>query len=230
MAKSLLTPSGVHAFHRLPGIPAVDPADQEDPWDPPPEIREFRIQVLDASERFLPCTFLVDAPFHGLNFPIIPGSPPTFDLTGVPLFSAPSRSAPPGLVVVRTSLREYGRSAPAAWAMLEISYLSGGKNVVARGMADRHGELIALFAMPEGARRGFSASPPVPNRQIQYPATLRFFYEPLSPPEGIADYTHRLAQPVVDAFTEGSPQILRTDAVLSLGTENTLPALELAVP
>jgi hypothetical protein len=228
VVKSLLTPSGVHAFHHLPGLPFVDRPDQADPWDPPPDTLEFRIQVMDTEQRFLPCTFLVAAPFRGMAFPVIHGSPPSFDRRGIPLFSASGRNVPPGLVVVRGSLTEYGRTVPAAWAMLEIHYVSGGNNLAAYGMADRKGEMLIAFPRPEGPRRGMGGSPPVSNGQAQFHATLEFFHEPLSPPGEIADYGRRLAQPPAQAFRAGSPSNLMTEAVLSLRTENNLPALELA--
>ena len=228
VTKSLLTPSGVHAFHRLSGLPAVDSPDQADPWDPPPPTLEFRIQVGDSLRRFLPCTFRVLAPFHGLGFPVIHGSPPAFDQRGIPLFSAPGRTVPPGLVVLRASLTEYGRATPAAWTMLEIHYVSGGNNVAAHGMADSKGEMLVLFPRPEGPRRGLGGSPPVSDGQMQFHATLEFFHESAPAPGEIADYGRRLAQPLVHAFRAGSPPNVMTAADLSLRTENNLPALELA--
>jgi hypothetical protein len=230
VVRSLLTPSGVHAFHRLFGLPVVDPPDRADPWHPSPKTLEFRIEVTDSFRRFLPCTFLVPAPSRGLGLPLISGSPPTFDNRGIPLFSAPERKVPTGFVMVRASLRGDGGAAPAAWAMLEIHHVSGAKNLTTRGMADAKGEMLALFRVPEGPRRDYSSSPPKPDDQPSCPVTLAFFHQTYSPLEETADYGRRLTQPSVRAFREGSPPAPFRDALLELRGENNLPPLELAAP
>lgn len=226
--RSLLTPGGIHAFHRLPGLPVVDPPDQPDPWSPPPATREYRIEVTDAAEQFLPCTFVVEAPFRGFATPQLGDSPPISTHAGIPLFSSPARRVPPGCVALRASLHEFDTGAPAAWAVVELTYVSAGLRLVARGMADEHGELLALFPAPEGPRRGFASSPPTSARTTQFSAEVRFHYESQAPAEERADYGRRLVALPADAFTASSPHRLVAEALLVLGEENSLGTLELA--
>src|SRR5438552_13098391 len=65
----ITTPSGIIAFHGLPGLRAFERSDAENPWDPAPATRLFQVEVTDSSGRYLPCTFVVQAPAEGLaNF------------------------------------------------------------------------------------------------------------------------------------------------------------------
>ena len=226
--KSVLTPSGVHAFHRLPGLPSMDHIDQMDPWDPPPSTREYRIRVVDTMNRFIPVTFVIAAPFKGLEFPPILGSPPYSDERGIPLFSAPTRLAPPGYVSVRARLQQLATANPAAYATIEIAYASAGRTAFARGMADQAGQLLAFFPMPEGPRRGFGGSPPSGARVPEWPGTFSFFHDSGAPADEYADYALRLSQPPASAYRDGSPGLLFTEAVLTYGEENNLGDLDLA--
>lgn len=226
--KSVLTPSGVHAFPKLPGIPTIDRADTLNPWDPFPTTRPFRIRVVDTLDRFLSCTFVIDAPFKGLDSPLILGSPPWSDPRGIPLFSGPARTVPAGFVLARAELRQLGGAEPAAFALVEINYQSAGKNFVARGLSDAQGMIVILFPLPEGPRRGFGGSPPAGNRAPQWPASLAFFHDASFPVAETADYGFRLTQPAATAFRDGSPAFSVSEIVLTYGEENYLGTLDLA--
>jgi hypothetical protein len=226
--KSVLTPSGVHAFPKLPGVPTIDRADAIDPWDPFPATRPFRIRVVDTLDRFLSCTFVIDAPFKGLDSPLILGSPPWSDPRGIPLFSAPARTAPAGFILARAELRQLDGDEPAAFALVEISYPSAGKTFVARGMSDAQGMVVILFPLPEGPRRGFGGSPPAGNRAPQWPGSLAFFHDASLPTDETADYGFRLTQPAATAFRDGSPALSISESLLTYSEENNLGALDLA--
>ena len=118
---------------------------------------DFTVEVEDLLGRFLPFRFSAALPHRGLMrlacgspatpVPLPPGSEPD----GVPLFSAPTRSAAPGTVIVRADLWDAASHTPAAWAVLEArtpgSRLRGEPGV--RAIADDHGRVALHFPVPE---------------------------------------------------------------------------------
>src|SRR5215475_2636394 len=64
--EGVVTPSGIVAFHALPGLRAFERSDTDDPWSPAPATRMFQLEVTDPSGSYLPCTFVVAAPTRGL--------------------------------------------------------------------------------------------------------------------------------------------------------------------
>jgi hypothetical protein len=127
---------------------------------------------------------------------------------------------------MRASLKTNGGARPASWAVMEIRYVSGRENVATRCMADENGEMLALFGVPEGLRRGFGGSPPASDGQPRYQATLAFFHDASLPPSESADYGVRLTQRPVSAISMESPGISITPATLT-AHENNLGAFEL---
>ncbi|HEX3599614.1 MAG TPA: hypothetical protein VHU84_05690, partial [Lacipirellulaceae bacterium] len=144
----VVTPSGIIAFHGLPGLRAFERSDAENPWDPLPKTRLFQVEVTDSAGRYLPCTFVVQAPAEGLvNFDNN-ASPPCTAAGAVPLFSAPSRAVPSGLAVVRAELHELGSGESAAWALVEAQYSSAGSTRTACGLTDDQGRVVLMFPYP----------------------------------------------------------------------------------
>jgi len=224
------TPSGVLAFHGLPGLREFENSDTGGEWKEPPSTRKFQIELADPFGRFLPCTFVVTAPTHRLTFFADDNSPPWSETGAVPLFSAPPRPVPGGLAVVRAELRELGTGKPAAWAVMEANYFSGGAPRVARGMADDKGRIVLLFAYPEGQRRAFNGSPRGNGGiwEQQWTLDLSFHYQFAPDPEERADYSVRLAQPSALAWRGDSPLTLLSEKTLSFGRELNLETLYLA--
>jgi hypothetical protein len=233
LTNSIVTPSGNHAFHGLPGLTTFETSNANDPWNPPPATREFQVEVSDEYLRFLPCTFAVSAPVQGLAQFANSGSPPWIDAGAVPLFSAPWRVAPAGLAVVRAELHDLTSARPAAWAFVEAILPYGGVTRIVRGLADDAGRVALLFAYPEGQRRPFGSSPPAgshgPIRQ-QWAISLRFFSEPTDEPEPAANYATRLTQPPADAWRAVSPITPLIEKTLTFGLELDLGLVELAQP
>lgn len=225
-----VTPSGVLAFHGLPGLREFENSGLDDPWSSPPPARDFQIEVSDTLGRFLPCTFVISAPQEGLALFAEHGSPPWIEAGAVPLFSAASRTLPGGLAVVRAELHELATGKPAAWALMEASYFSAGSWHTARGLADKEGRVLLMFAYPEGQRRAFGASPPGSARGLSHQEwTLKFavFYEPVDRPEETADYRRRLAQPLAQAWRGLSPITALEYETLCFGRECDLGVLQL---
>jgi hypothetical protein len=225
-----VTPSGVVAFHGLPGMRELERSSAQDPWDDAPPPREFQIEVTDQMGRFLPCTFTVTAPQQGLAHFAEDGSPPWIEAGAVPLFSAPARPIPGGIAVIRAELRDLASEKPAAWALVEASYSSGGSLQTARGLADDAGRLLLMFAYPEGQRRPYGASPPGNARSLsdqEWNIKLAFFHDAIAPVESAADYGRRLAQPAAAAAGGPSPLTILTETTLRFGQECSLGVLDL---
>lgn len=227
---STVAPSGVLAFHGLPGLRELERSSAKDPWDVSPPPRDFQIEVIDKMGRFLPCTFTVTAPQRGLAHFAEDGSPPWVEAGAVPLFSAPSRPIPGAMAVVRAELRDLATGEPAAWALVEASYSSGGSLQTARGLADDAGRVLLMFAYPEGQRRAYGASPPGNARGLseqEWNIKLAFFHEAIVPVEKAADYGRRLAQPAAAAAGGPSPLTILTEATLRFAQECNLGILDL---
>ncbi len=233
----VLTAGGVFAFHGLPGLRAFENSEAEEPWSAALPSREFRIQVTDPSGRFLPCAFSVTAP---AKFSHNSSSPP-LDTGAIPLFSSPARHAPPGLAAVRAQLRSLETGSPAALAMVEAEYSTGGELRTARGLADGRGGVVLFFPWPEGQRAVFNSSPhssaPGPSRQ-EWTLRLLFFHAPSStaaesPPGApktaphFVDYASHLHQPAARAWRSDSPVAPVEEATLQSGRELNLGTLDL---
>jgi hypothetical protein len=225
-----VTPSGVLAFHGLSGLRDVERSTVEDPWNAAQAPREFQIEVIDKLGRFLPCTFIVTAPQRGFAHFAEDGSPPWIEEGAVPLFSAPSRPIPGGVAAIRAELHDLATGEPAAWALVEASYSSGGSLRTARGLADDAGRVLLMFAYPEGQRRAFNASPPGNARGLSeqvWNIKLAFFHDASVPVEKAADYGRRLAQPAAAAAGGPSPLTILSEATLRFGEECNLKILDL---
>jgi hypothetical protein len=226
----VVTPSGIIAFHGLPGLREFENSAADDPWASPHRTRDFQVEVIDRLGRFLPCTFVVSAPAKGLAVFAEDGSPPWIEAGAVPLFSAPSRTLPPGLAIVRMELREFGTGREAAWAFVEVNYSSGGANRTARGLADDKGRVVVMFAYPEGQRRPFNHSPPGNSRglsQQEWALKFAICHQPVDHPEAAADYGRRLIQPPALASRAGSPVEFLSEETLRFGRESNLGLLDL---
>jgi hypothetical protein len=225
-----VTPSGVLAFHGLPGLRELEKSSADYPWGEAPPPREFQIEVIDKLGRFLPCTFTVTAPQRGLAQFADDGSPPWIEEGAAPLFSAPSRPIPGGLAAVRAEVRDLATGEPAAWALVEASYSSGGSLRTARGLADDAGRVLLMFPYPEGQRRAYGASPPGNARGLseqEWNLKLAFFHEAIVPVEKAADYGRRLSQPAAAAVGGPSPLTSLTEATLRFGQECNLGVVDL---
>jgi hypothetical protein len=225
-----VTPSGVLAFHGLPGLRKLENSTANDPWEDAPPPRDFQIEVIDKLGRFLPCTFTVTAPQRGLAQFADNGSPPWIEAGVVPLFSAPSRPIPGAVAIIRAELRDLATGAPAAWALVEASYSSGGSLKTARGLADDAGRVLLMFAYPEGQRRAYGASPPGNARGLseqEWNIKLAFFHETIVPVEKAADYGQRLSQPPAAAAGGPSPLTVLSETTVRFAQERNLGILDL---
>ena len=233
---SVVTRSGVHAFHGLPGLRDFENGAEGELHRSPPEVHRFRVEVRDTFGRFLPCVFGIVAPQVSIAIFDDGESPPGSFGGAVPLFSTAGRSMPAGLGVIRAELRESASHKPAAWAFVEATHVARAGAIVLRGLAGRDGRLTLPFRYPEGARTSSGGSPPPGERGLakqQWTFTLRFFHKPRAPkiePENFADYDVRLHQPAVEVAPTSPPHDSVT-VTLTFGQELDPPLLlDLAAP
>jgi hypothetical protein len=150
--RSVVGPSGVHAFHHVAGVPdAIDSG--ADPWS---STSQYLVEVTDRTNRFLAFSFVVELPCRGpyrwreagaTGGPAPDWRAPWLLEEAVPLYSTPWRAAETGHVIVRAELRTLARPAkPAAFAVIEARY---GDRTIGRTIADAEGRFALLFQCPE---------------------------------------------------------------------------------
>jgi hypothetical protein len=217
-----LNRANVFVLQNVPGLRDVEFGDGDQAyWDDLPTPQSFVIDVFDTTNRFLPFSFTAEVPTRDL-FAWICGSPP--EPSGVPLFSAPTRSISGGYGVLRAELRDESQFdtrtetyAPAAWAMLEAWY--DGQRV-GRGLADRQGRIVVLFPYPEPINPPIS-SPPTPRTALTsqvWPIDLRVFYSSL-PVSQSPDLYAALTQSPATLLSALSPPTPLTSVNVAYGVD-----------
>lgn len=189
------TPSGVIAFHGLPGLREAEYPDPEgEPGDLPSQpSAEFDILIQDARGRFNDSVVRITAPLLGLATASdaladcsmvawsFPADSPLF------LFSSPSRSLPPGVGAIRAQI--FGRvtgteehRVPAAYAVVK-AVVAGHQWL---GVADGTGTALVPVQYPAFGG-GFSGSPAesippgthgTPTATQLWPATIEVWSQP----------------------------------------------------
>lgn len=180
----LATPtlSGVHAFQGLPGMHDFEYDAQSlsvtsPPLTSPPFGKEFAIRVEDDSGHFLPWALVLTLPRS--------------DIVTAPLFSAPGRSAVPGFVAIRGSLKDKSKPAradgllePAGFAQVNAQYnVPNAAEYFA--LSDARGQFVLFLPPPNPLLPPSGVAPTSPNTagrrtvaELRWPLTLTFFYEP----------------------------------------------------
>jgi hypothetical protein len=210
--RAFADPGGLYCALGLPGLRTFERAtlDDEAAWAQPQ--RDFRIEIQDPAERFLPLAFDARLPARGLIDPLGaasppagPGwfpeadtaSPPAPGLPRIPLFSAPHRPPPNADAVVYAELRDYPSGRPAAWCLL-AARIEG--RVCGLGLADRQGRIAVIFPYPARPSPTVT-SPPSPKNDFHWPLSLDAYYRPAAagtePPAipDLAELQQALAEP-----------------------------------
>lgn len=217
-------PSGVFAFHDLPGFAAsAYGAGDEEFWASPPERADVRFALTDATGRFVPYTFDADVPARGLFSEDcgLPASPP--DVIGaLPLFSTASRTVASGMARVTADLVDASTGDAAAYAVLEVQAPS---MLTQRGVADADGRVAVLFAYPEPPPDP-GGSPPPGSRALTaqtWPLTLTVHYAPAATAAFDApDLCAVLTQPAGTLLGHASPPDPLGPQTLAFGRELAL--------
>lgn len=196
---------GVYVLHTARGLEdfTKGSGDAEFWLNNPPQ-KLFVVEVFDAGKRFQPFQLTVRLPVRGVwQWENIPTVSPNKNLPSIPLYSAPTRKISGGMAVVRADLRQID-GAPASRAVLEARFAG---NLVARGIADRNGQIALIFPSLSPQTAPF-ASPPANGVRVS-----------LAEQQWLLDFTVKY-QPKI--FQSSPPQLLGSD-------ENTFPDLRLAL-
>ncbi len=176
--------SGVWVAVRLPGRTDAELAATDD-WST--LRRNYRIEVIDKAQRFLPLRLDAELPVGGLyewpgwsGLPIEPltplsdgDSPPHVSPARIPLFSAPERSVAGPLAQLRGELVDAATGAPAAWALVTASHAGIVRGL---GLADRMGRGTLLFPYPERERPSLSSPPAITD--FRWAMEIAAYYDP----------------------------------------------------
>jgi hypothetical protein len=145
-AEAVVTPSGVFAWRTLPGLAAWALGD-----DTPVASRLALVRVTDPRGRYLAYNVTVTVPLGDIaDVPC--GSPRESEpreTRALPLFSAPGRTPPPAMAVVRGALLRAADREPAAYATLQLTADTGE---TARGISDERGQVVVFLPYPKVAR------------------------------------------------------------------------------
>jgi len=228
-------PSGVYAFFGLPGLRAAEyPADPPDFG--PPRTFNYIVTVADLLGRFLPAVLVYSLDQAGRV--LAGGIPdPGRDPRVAYLFSAPSRTAPPGIAAVRADLLDKDTGQPAAWAVLRLQV--AGQPEAWTGVADDRGRALILFPYPLVDRLTLGSPPgsgqgsiteqnwPVSVQARYGPANLRFSLDGvpgLAYPWSVTPNLKSILedQPPARIWTEDSQSTFSADATLVFGQELVL--------
>lgn len=186
IVRAFKTESGIYAFQGLPCLYDVEHSTNNLTLGAsPPNTKSFIIEVKDKQRRFLPIVFCVDLPLpyngvflKGVSCSTTLSSPPASTAPGFYLFSAPTRSAAPGLAVIRGNLVDYSTQRPAAHAVLEVEVKD---QKTWYGVADERGCIAILFPYP-GINSTLGISPPgtlkIALDQQQWELAIRVRYAP----------------------------------------------------
>lgn len=111
-------------------------------WNANPPDKSFVVEVFDLEGRFQAFKFPLDLPVKGIyEWENLPAVSPGGNLKSIPLYSAPTRKNSDAMAIVRAQLRDVGY-VPAAFAVLEARFEGV---LVARGIADRDGQIALMF-------------------------------------------------------------------------------------
>ena len=225
--------SGTYVLHNLPGMRDIEQgAGDEEFWANLPPKRPFVVEVVDANRRFQPFSLTVDLPVRGLlTLECLLGSPPDAGMPAIPLYSAPARTAPGAMAVLRTTLavpqaplhpQDPLTTLPAAWAMLEVH--SAGQPPV-RGFADAQGRVALIFPYPEPLDFADDPEDPtslaagLPLTEQIWAVQLQAMYTPLLPVPPIPDLCAILMQSPAQLWQDSAQTQQLAEVQLRFGQE-----------
>jgi hypothetical protein len=220
---------GIYALHDAPGLrDLVNGAGDPDYWDNLPATKDFVIEVVDQQARFIPFQFVVGLP---VQWNKVESSPPA--IKNVQLYSAPARTAPAGMAVVRADLWDPTIGSAGAGAASAVLELYDNDQLVARGIADEQGKIIVPFPYP--APRSFPIISPPGSPPVSRPALtdqswtfqVRALYASAVPletssPESLPDLQSVLSQPEAALWTDEARTEELQEVAVQFGYEKVL--------
>lgn len=155
---------GVYALHDAPGLRDLqNGAGDSDYWNNLPATKDFVIEVIDQQARFIPFQFVAGLP---IQWNTAVSSPPA--IKNISLYSAPTRTAPAAMAIVRADLWDPSIGTDGAGATSAVLELYDNDQLVARGVADEAGKIVVPFPYP--APRSFPVISPPGSPPVSRPA------------------------------------------------------------
>lgn len=222
-AEAVVTPSGVFTWRSLPGLGAWALGDPR----PAPE-QSARVHVTDPAGRYLAYTATVRVPVDDIaDIPC--GSPVESEpreTRAFPLFSLPSRPAPPAMAVVRTALLHAADRSPAAYATVRLSAETGES---ARGISDERGQVAVFLPYPKVARAPgsgpFGARQALTHMEWELAVAATLPDVPLNDPPDLCSLLHQLPT-LLTIQPPGQPSRALSSLTLTYGRELVLPVTD----
>jgi len=216
---------GLHAFETANGDNTRDFAGSDAFWNPvsPPARYDYTLEVRDPARRFLPFVLPVKLPQRSLlgiafNSPL---SSPLVGQTGgrgafVPVFSAPTRTVPEGMIGLRAEIVDTGTSPAgpreAAYAVIEAK---AGDQPLVTGVADQRGRILLPLPYPKPViTLGSMATTNVPLQDQTWTVDFTVRYRRRASVPELPDLYDVLSQPVATAW--------QTTALITPWTQTTL--------
>lgn len=240
--KTALNPnrSGVFVLQKIKRLEGFSRGKGDaDFWSANPPVKLFVVEVFDFEGKFQPVEFTLELPVKGIyEWENIPNISPNGNLKSIPLYSAPTRKNSDGMAIIRAHLKNIN-GVPASFAVLEARFEN---SLVARGIADRDGQ-IALMFPALAPQSNPIVSPPATSTHISlaeqfWNLDLTVKYQPdifqISPPdisiengeENLPDLRLVLAQAAGTLWTDNGQTAEFTTAVLQTGKELVLRSHE----
>lgn len=239
--KTTLHPNrfGVYVLQKIKGLEDFSRGGGDDGfWQENPPQKSYILEVSDTQGRFQPFQLTIELPVKGIyKWENLPAVSPNKNLESIPLYSAPTRNNPGGMSVIRAQIREVGGT-PASFAVLEARFNGG---LIARGIADRDGQIVLMFPALAPQSNPIS-SPPAASTRITlaeqlWNIDLTVKYQPsifqTSPPtetengeENLPDLRLVLAQAEGTLWADDGQTEEFTTAVLRTGRELILRSRE----
>jgi hypothetical protein len=141
------TASDIYAFNGLPGLRTVENSSFDPQQNASPTIaHEYIIEVEDTRRNFNKVAFRVDLPlkYRGVFLSRTDSSPPQNSPRFI-LYSAPTRTAPSWLAVIRGELVDFETGQPAAHAVLKVH---APDERIWYGLADEMGRFGVFMTYP----------------------------------------------------------------------------------
>lgn len=242
------TPNGVIAFSGLVSEEKPSSSDKRLPWSKLPTTQEFvwvEIHMIDRQQRFLPMAFVTKLPVKDVykGEDMLALGAVTVAARGVQLWSAPTRSVPPGSAVVRAEVvvGTGDEPKPAAYALVKVRSQNSVAFQVSEhyGLTDDRGILALMMPYPI-----LEESSQLPSLKEQtFPISVEVFCQESQSASRIADSVPDLSgllnqpqariittydQNVVD-FVDSWPRVLVFErplvlqSVLRSGLQSTAP-------
>ncbi|HEY9818625.1 MAG TPA: hypothetical protein V6D20_22870 [Candidatus Obscuribacterales bacterium] len=228
--RGILTPSGAIAFLGLTAAERPLHADS-DLWGNPPDEQFVRVDLVDRRSQFLPMSFIARLPFRGvfcgqgdwLRTSLLRPEPPPGEALGIQLWSAPTRSLPPGRALIRGQMVVGTSDRPAAYALVRVRLPASEPESEFDyfAMADHQGKVAIPMPYPRVPEPESASTPysSLDQQRFALRVTVQYQDIPILPGYNVPDLETLLTQspsPIGDRWTTGATPRLRSRDSLSV--------------